>query len=296
MPINNFFKYLTYSDDDLKWQITCTDVGSNEIKPLEKYPPNMEKHPLSHKSVSTGRSLNEYQIIYITKGRGLFESYGKKYKIIPGTIIILFPGVQHAYKPDFDIGWNEYWVGFSGQYPDVLVDEGVLSPENPVHCIGLHETILSNYHDIFDRVKLQRPGYQLRTGAAIMMLFADILGYVMQNAQLCYSESLVEKARFKFEENVCGNIELEELAGSLAVSVSHLGDIFKSYTGMTPYQYFLHLKINKAKELLEVGELSIKEIAYKLSFENQYYFSRLFKKKTGVPPSRWTIFHYENNN
>ncbi len=58
-------------------------------------------------------------------------------------------------------------------------------------------------------------------------------------------------------------------------------------SGVSPYQYFLHLKINRAKDLIAEGEYSIKEIAYMLSFENQYYFSRLFKSKTGVPPSQW---------
>jgi AraC-like DNA-binding protein len=294
MPFKNFLQYLTYSDDDLKWQIICTDVGSSEVKPYESYPPHMEKHPLSFKSVSSGRSLNEYQVIYITKGHGTFESMGKKHKVIPGTIIFLFPGVKHTYKPDFEIGWNEYWVGFSGQYPDVLMDEGVFSPEEPIYYIGLHETILSTYHDIFERVKQQRPGYQLRTGAAIMMLIADILGYSRQSVQHGHTEALVEKAKFFFEEKISENIELDDMAEVLGVSSSHLGDIFKSYTGMSPYQYFLHLKINKAKELLEIGELSIKEIAFQLSFESQYYFSRLFKKKTGVPPSQWTILDYEN--
>jgi len=83
------------------------------------------------------------------------------------------------------------------------------------------------------------------------------------------------------------------VANKLKMSSSYLGEVFKSYTGMTPYQYFLHLKVNKAKEFLEKDELSIKEIAFKLAFDDQFYFSRLFKKKTGVPPSQWTMFHDE---
>ncbi|MDC7240512.1 MAG: helix-turn-helix transcriptional regulator, partial [Spirochaetales bacterium] len=66
-------------------------------------------------------------------------------------------------------------------------------------------------------------------------------------------------------------------------------NIFKEYTGMTPYQYYLNLKINKAKEWLDYGIYSVKEISYRLSFKDQCYFSRLFTKKTGISPSRWNI-------
>ena len=75
----------------------------------------------------------------------------------------------------------------------------------------------------------------------------------------------------------------------LGVSTSHLNAVFKSYTAMTPYQYFISIKIRKAKELLEAGALPIKEVAFRLGFNDQYYFSRLFRKKTGVAPSRWSV-------
>ncbi|MCF7942118.1 MAG: AraC family transcriptional regulator [Spirochaetia bacterium] len=293
MQQKNFFEYLTYSDDDLRWQIVCTDIGATVINPYESYPPQKEKHPRNFKQVCTGRTLKEYQIIYITKGSGTFESEGKRYQVTPGTILFLFPEVRHAYRPDFKTGWTEYWVGCIGKYLDDLTVNGVITPDNPVFHLGLHDTILRTYQDIFERVRFQRPGYQLRLGASIMMLIANIIGYTRQQVQHSHTETYIERAKVLFTENLTGTIEIEEIADDLGISTSHLSNIFKSYTGMTPYQYYLHMKINKAKELLETGELSIKEIAFELSFESQYYFSRLFKKKTGYPPSLWVDFDEE---
>ena len=95
------------------------------------------------------------------------------------------------------------------------------------------------------------------------------------------------------EENIYGEINLNGIGDMLGVSTSHLNSVFKSYTAMTPYQYFISIKIRKAKELLERGDCPIKEVAFRLGFDDQYYFSRLFKKKTGISPSRWNAFVHQ---
>ena len=59
---------------------------------------------------------------------------------------------------------------------------------------------------------------------------------------------------------------------------------------MTPYQYYIQLKIHKAESLLEQENITVKEAAHRMGFDDQYYFSRLFKNKTGVSPSEWKKF------
>jgi AraC-like DNA-binding protein len=61
---------------------------------------------------------------------------------------------------------------------------------------------------------------------------------------------------------------------------------------MTPYQYYIQIKIDRACRLLEQTDISIKEAAWTLGFDDPYYFSRLFKQKTGIPPSEWKQFIY----
>ena len=77
---------------------------------------------------------------------------------------------------------------------------------------------------------------------------------------------------------------VEEIAGELNVSAHYLSDMLRSLTGQNTQQH-LHAKlIEKAKELLTAGELSVAEIAYQLGFEHPQSFNRLFKKKTELSP------------
>jgi AraC-like DNA-binding protein len=61
----------------------------------------------------------------------------------------------------------------------------------------------------------------------------------------------------------------------------------KNFTGISPRQYFLQLKVMRARELLITTDQSIKEISYQLGFDSIYYFSRFFKQKTGMSPSEF---------
>ena len=285
-----FFRYLTWSDEDEKWQIVCTDAGHSEVGPRTSYPPNKGGHPKLFTSVAVGRTLAEYQIIYITKGRGIFETSNRTHVIVPGSIMVVFPGVPHFYKPEYEVGWTEYWVGFKGPHADSLCQQGFLSPEKPLYEVGLQNSLLAIYTQIFELVQSQQPLFQIRASSLVLSLIAEILAHERKAVQYTHSEQLVEKAKFLMEENIYGEINLNGIGDMLGVSTSHLNAVFKSYTAMTPYQYYISIKIRKAKELLEREDLAIKEVAFRLGFDDPYYFSRLFKKKTGISPSRWSSF------
>ena len=73
------------------------------------------------------------------------------------------------------------------------------------------------------------------------------------------------------------------------VGYSWFRKLFKNYTGLSPGQYYLQLKIEKAKELLCNSNSPIKKIAQELNFDSSFYFSRIFKDKTGLKPTEYRI-------
>jgi AraC-like DNA-binding protein len=287
-----FIHYLPYSEEDEKLGMVCTTVGIVKIPPHVPYPPNLNDHPASFRQVAVGRTLTEFQMVYITQGQGTFTAEGATHTVLPGSLLLILPGMNHRYQPVFEIGWDEYWVGFKGDYFSHLVEKGILSRKHIFFEIGLDDHILTAFNRIFDEVRNQRPLYQLKACSGIMSLMAEVLTYERRKEQPNYYQKIVKKAKYLMESNIYNAINLSHISDQIGISSSRLNEIFKTYTAMTPYQYYIHIKIHKAESLLEQDDISVKEVAYKMGFEDQYYFSRLFKNKTGVTPSRWKKFVY----
>jgi len=293
VPLSPFSKYLTIGEQDKRWQIYCVDSGCSEIQPGVIYPPRPENRPPQYSlNWERGRVLHEFQLIYITRGKGTFKGADRTPRTIDaGTVFMLFPGVWHWFSPLPDIGWDEYWVGFDGPYPYTLMREGFISEKQAIFPIGFHDSLLQHFLDIIEIVKQEPPGYQLQAGAAVIQILAKILALRRQKRQSSRAEKVVQKAKLMFEEQKYSAVDMESVARTLSLSYDQFRRIFKDYTGLPPYQYFLQIKINKAKSLLREESYSVKEVAHMLAFENQYYFSRLFKKKTGICPSVWQRNH-----
>lgn len=83
------------------------------------------------------------------------------------------------------------------------------------------------------------------------------------------------------------DISLEELAKLVNLSQTHLIRMFKQTTGLSPYQYFLHLRIDKAKTLIKSREFTVGEVAVMLGFTDQSHLNRHFKRITGFSPREY---------
>ncbi|MDR1900133.1 MAG: AraC family transcriptional regulator [Treponema sp.] len=281
-----FMRYITCSREDEKLGMICTDAGYTRVKPYAAYPPNINAHPAAFRKIAEGRILPEFQIAYIASGEGIFEAEGVTYRVVPGSILIMFPGRRHRAKPVFETGWDEYWVGFNGPFFTRMIEEGILSRDRVFLEVGLRNHILSIYDEIYEEVTTQRPLYQLKACSAILSLIAEILSRERRMVQPDYYEAVVEKAKCLMELNIYGAINMSNIAKQIGISPSKLNGIFKTYTSMTPYQYYINIKIHRAQSLLE-DNIPVKEAAYRMGFVDQYHFSRVFKNKTGISPSRW---------
>ena len=83
------------------------------------------------------------------------------------------------------------------------------------------------------------------------------------------------------------DISLDDVSREINISPYYFSKVFKEATGQNFIDYLTGLRIDKAKELLETTDMSMKEICVEVGYSNPNYFSRIFKKIVGVSPTEY---------
>ena len=229
--------YLTINPIDQLWEFYVNSVGNQSISENEVYPP--QGHPTRYLfNIQTGRILHEYQLLYITKGRGMFCSKTSgRWHIKEGTMFLLFPGEWHTYMPDQNTGWNEYWIGFNGKIIENWVKNGFFTKESPVFNIGLNEEIISLYKKAIIIAEAQEACYQQALSGIACNLISMAI-YLSRNRDFSRSNiaTQINNAKIAVQENI-NTITPEELAEITCMSYSKFRKIFKEYTGKSIYKF-----------------------------------------------------------
>ena len=124
--------YFPVDDNVFTVGFYLTGAGVEHVEPHETYP--LPSHPDMYEfSWNTGRVLPEYQLVYIGRGEGVFESRETGLVNIQGGMaMLLLPNVWHRYRPKPKTGWDEHWISFNGQIPHVWQQAGLLDPASAV--------------------------------------------------------------------------------------------------------------------------------------------------------------------
>lgn len=283
-------RYITFHEKDDSWRLKVNTVGFESIPVHSAYPTS--GHPQGYSfDFDRGRVLQEFQVVYVTRGKGLFASRHKPIcEISEGSAFVLFPNEWHTYRPNETSGWESYWVGFSGCFADELLAGNQMLKNNPVLNIGYDEEMVGLYKKILTVSNSERPGYQQLLSGIVIHLLAYVF-YRERDKNWKDKEVLakIDKARLIIREKIHMPISPEELAASLNMSYTWFRRMFRQYTGLAPAQYIAQLKIQKAKELLTMSNKTVKEIALDLGFESIDYFSTSFRKQSGQTPTQFRL-------
>jgi len=283
-----FSRYFPVSVRDRKWGWHVTTVGEAQSLPGESYPE--AGHPKGYNfDWSKGRVLDCHALVYISHGRGIFESRrSAEQPIEAGQVIFLFPGVWHRYRPDTVTGWDEHWVGFDGDVARRWVKNKFFSPQQPVFKPGQEEKWLLLFTELIAVIKLNHPALQ-QVMAGFTAQMVGLL-YSGQQAGLTGDDQallIVQRAMGRMQTELESGLNAEALARELNVSYSSFRHTFQQHTGSSPHQYLLELRLVRARNLLTQTTQSVKEIAQQTGFDDEHYFCRFFKMKTGATPGQW---------
>ena len=286
--IPEYFRYPVVIPGDDAWGVSVTGAGYQPVGPGGAPIPDRQ-HPPGHAySWKAGRVLGEHAVIYVTHGRGEFESLPTgRLDLHPGDAAILFPGVWHRYRPQTDTGWGIYWVHFTGMIARTLEQRHLLMPPEAVIRCGLDDMIVEAFRGLLDAIRTDSAGANPLAAAKTLEVLARVTTAARGTQTPSRLKQMERRARLLLEEQPGAMPVIDDMIQGFAVSRAHFFRAFRRETGQTPYGYHLHLSIRRASDMLRNTDLPVKEIGAALGFHNPYHFSKLFKKKTGLSPRHY---------
>jgi AraC-like DNA-binding protein len=227
--------------------------------------------------------LDSLALEYVVDGSIEIATNTLTYRPGPGDVYLLHPRTGFQVR-DCGQKWHKLWLVAEGQLIESLLLAYGLSnvyhiPRCPVRPIfeRMLETAASP--------ELDRDATQDRLIAVFYEALIEMASIVARRG-LAIPEDVLRVKNY-MDNHVESQISLLELCDLVGKSKAHVIRTFKKAIGVTPYAYFLDRKIEQARILLTYSGARIREIAENLSFSDEYYFSNVFKSKTGLSPSAY---------
>jgi len=240
----------------------------------------------SHIQRYAGR--NDYQLIYICEGNCAVTINGTVHIAYPDDVILYRPGEVQDYFLSKKTQPHTYWIHFNGDICKKLLE--TLSLQN-IHIIkaGQNREIKHLVGRICQYYNLKVPNHELLC-SGLMQSVLTLLSNEIHQAPLQPGSKSTDKiseliSRIKMVPNL--DINVAKCAEFCYMSKPHFSRIFKRTTGMSPAQFILGIRIDRAKELLDFTDKTIADIAEATGFQEQNYFARTFKKVTGLTPTQY---------
>ena len=281
-------KYLLTHESDSRWGITVNTVGMQDVAAGSTYP--VGDHPEDYLfSPKKGRVLREAQIVYITKGSGWFESaHQPRTKLQAGDAVVLYPYEWHSYAPDPETGWSEAWIGFAGEEANALLRKFFPQKSHPIFQVGVFDALCAAYEQAYAVAENLLPAYQQQLIGYVWLIITTVYA---RSQQLPYLDNPdmtgISNAIRYMRQHISSNIRMEKVAAEAGMGYSKFRKVFKDCTGFAPAQYFLRLKMERAKDYLQATDFSCKEITYRLGFDSASHFNKMFRLYEGVTPTQF---------
>ncbi|QHI69777.1 AraC family transcriptional regulator [Tichowtungia aerotolerans] len=224
-------------------------------------------------TVSAGPHQHDFlELVYFLKGTGKTTIGKDTYPVRANSFCLIPPHETHSQVSETAITSICLCIGNSGleSSPGVWVDT-----EGEVRYY---------LEELMGELSGKRSAYLKITEGLLITTVGLIKRVIKENIPQDRKQAIVSKALYIIESK-SGNLSIDDIAGQLFVSKDYLRHLFTQYTGLSPVKAIINARIEHAKSLLRNSELSIANIAEMCGFENQYYFSRLFKKVAGCTPS-----------
>ena len=283
-------RQISHTQEDELWDVVPVAAGLRDIPPnfFDYFWGGGDKKLNWH----DGRILPDFQILYLARGCGVYESNeAGSIEVRTGDLLLVFPNLWHRYHPRKDVGWRECWVTFRGDLSNGLLRHGIITPESPVLRVGvgLIDELCEEIANLVQQPELGRACLIGLNVALILTKALNAAGRLKDERASGQSqrERAIDNAVSLMENQTHMPINVAALAQSVGMSLRNFRRQFKEIRGMSPQDYHVHLRIGKAENMLCTSNASVSQIAEVMGYADVHQFCRMFRKVTGTTPSQY---------
>lgn len=224
--------------------------------------------------------------LFCTEGHGIIEvNEHQQFLMKAGDIYCIPAYCQHRYYSDSSDPWSLMWFHFSST---IITELSSHKNDAPVSVSDEKMNRIQNHFiDLFTLLEQKISlGNLVCASNFLTLILAET--YLMEDQQVPDKQNKIIANCIEYMNNHADqNLTLDELAKYAGISISYLNKLFKLYTNKSPIEYFISIKITQACNYIKLTDLKFYEIAERLGYHDQFYFSKLFKRVTGKSPKKY---------
>lgn len=245
---------------------------------------------------------DNYEMVYIKKGMAVFEVSGQPVPIGPNDIIIIKPGQPHKFTVDSEYDCEFIVLNFKfestsdGQVSQVPMGDflNFVSGMESGSYITLKVSQKNEIITLMNRILKERQSNEIGNDLLECLMVMELFVLISRALKMEWENNiktrspkvkeLIQVAVNYINNNYERDISLGDIAHFVFLSPSYFTRAFKEEVGISPINYLLKTRIERAKELLKETQMKVSDIALGVGFANQQRFNEIFKKYTGVTP------------
>ncbi len=244
---------------------------------------------------TTRAKPTDYLLIWAIGGRGFAETGGQRVDVAAGDLLTFEPGVAQRYGAVPTDPWDILWMHMEGPAVADMVP-ALRSFGGPCVRLGRDERIRERFIDLVihgGRTQIDVAGEAVWPDTEALALLGLMWHRLDQLSGVPSRPSPLDLPAIQryIHDHLSDRLTLSALARQAHLSPAHFTRLFRRQLGVSPIQYVNQKRIDVACALLAESDMKLWQVARQAGFDDPYYFSRLFRKVTGTPPSVYRRRH-----
>lgn len=238
---------------------------------------------------SWGQKYTDHYILcYIFEGKGTLTVEGKVYEINKNQGFVITPKTKVTFQSDYESPCQYAWIGFYGFLSDCYLKRAGLTAETPLFT-SKDDIIANCFLNIIEYSKLEHNRY-CRIMASLYMIFSHFLDRFDEYEVVSTkdpNEGYLRKTLEYIDMNYGEKLSIKEISDYVGIDRKYLHFIFNKKLDISPQQYLIKYRVQKACALLKDNNLSISEVSKIVGYKDPLHFSKMFKKFIGISPKEY---------